>query len=127
MNNITIEELRDIFKRSIDESTNMNETVERTIQYIYLRGWNDALQSKLVNEYVSNIQKMQPKTGLWIRHDTGHSKYYTCSLCDCAAPCMETADNILWKLANYCPDCGAMMVNHNLRLIGGNFESEDEE
>ena len=51
----------------------------------------------------------QLKIGSWIRHDTGHSIYYDCSLCGCCAPCTETADKMLWKLANYCPDCGAKM------------------
>lgn len=51
------------------------------------------------------------KKGKWIKHDTGHSIYYDCSLCGCAAPCTETADKILWKLSNYCPDCGAEMEN----------------
>jgi len=51
----------------------------------------------------------QPKIGQWIKHDTGHSIYYDCSLCGCLAPCTETADEIIWKMANYCPDCGAKM------------------
>ena len=44
MNNITIEEVKDILKRSIDETTNMNEAIERTLQHIYLKGYNDALK-----------------------------------------------------------------------------------
>ena len=62
------------------------------------------------------------KTGRWIKHDTGHSIYYDCSLCGCAAPCTETADKILWKLANYCPDCGAKMVEPQER--GGDKECQ---
>lgn len=50
-----------------------------------------------------------PEIGHWIKHDTGHSIYYDCSLCACIAPCTETADTLLWKLSNYCPDCGAKM------------------
>lgn len=42
MNNITIDEVKAILKRSIDETTNMNEAIERTLQYIYLKGWNDS-------------------------------------------------------------------------------------
>lgn len=49
------------------------------------------------------------RTGKWIKHDTGHSIYYDCSLCGCTAPHIEVADKILWKLSNYCPDCGAEM------------------
>lgn len=51
----------------------------------------------------------ESKTGRWIRHDTGHSIYYDCSLCGCVAPSTEMADKILWKMANYCPDCGSKM------------------
>ena len=35
--------------------------------------------------------------------------YVECSKCACLAPCTETADSFLWKLSNYCPDCGAKM------------------
>ena len=51
----------------------------------------------------------QQKIGHWIKHDTGHSIYYDCSLCGCLAPCIETADSFVWKLSKYCPDCGARM------------------
>ena len=51
----------------------------------------------------------QLKIGRWIKHDTGHSIYYECSLCHCIAPCTETADSVIWKFSNYCPDCGAKM------------------
>lgn len=51
----------------------------------------------------------QLKIGQWIKHDTGHSIYYDCSICGCLAPCTETADSFIWKLSNYCPDCGAKM------------------
>lgn len=49
------------------------------------------------------------KRGRWIKHNTGHSIYYSCSLCDYIAPYTETADKILWKIANFCPNCGANM------------------
>lgn len=49
MNNINIDEVKDILKCSIDETTNMNEAIERTLQHIYLKGWNDAEGLK-VNE-----------------------------------------------------------------------------
>jgi hypothetical protein len=58
---------------------------------------------------VSEVSKR--KTGKWIKHDTGHSIYYSCSLCSCVAPYTETEDKILWKLSNFCPDCGAKIGN----------------
>ena len=73
--------------------------------YVNHEIWKEikALQS------VTPLQKM----GRWIKHDTGHSIYYDCSLCNCVAPCTETADKILWKMTNYCPDCGAKMQEVN--------------
>ena len=59
--------------------------------------------------------------GQWIKHDTGHSIYYNCSLCGCAAPCTETADKILWKMANYCPDCGAKMKSEGIKYEQYNY------
>lgn len=56
-------------------------------------------------------RKVSARKGCWVKHDTGHSIYYDCSLCGCAAPCTETADKFLWKLSNYCPDCGSEMCN----------------
>lgn len=56
MNNITIEEVKDILKCSIDETTNMNEVIERTLQNIYLKGWNDAKKLQ-VNEILRKIKK----------------------------------------------------------------------
>ena len=67
------------------------------------------------NGYVLKIQKLpsvnpQPKMGYWIKHNTPNkTHYYDCSLCGCVAPCTETADSYLWKLSNFCPDCGAKM------------------
>ena len=54
-------------------------------------------------------QKVSARKGRWIKHNTGHSVYFDCSLCGCLAPCTETEDKFIWKLSNYCPDCGADM------------------
>ena len=54
--------------------------------------------------------EQEPRKGHWIKHNTpSNTYYYDCSLCGCAAPCTETADAYLWKLSNFCPDCGADM------------------
>ena len=65
--------------------------------------------SKVIRDTVEEM-KQEPKTGHWEEHNTGHSTYYDCSLCGCLAPCTETADSFIWKLSNFCPDCGAKMV-----------------
>ncbi len=54
---------------------------------------------------------LQPKIGYWIKHEYSHSVYFNCCLCGCVAPCTETADELIWKLSSYCPDCGAKMEN----------------
>lgn len=58
MNNVTIDEVKDILKCSIDETTNMNEAIERTLQHIYLKGWNDAenLQNTSIEEVLDKIR-----------------------------------------------------------------------
>lgn len=51
----------------------------------------------------------QEQTGRWIKHNTGHSRYYSCSKCSCLALNTEVADGVIWKLSKYCPDCGVRM------------------
>ena len=64
-----------------------------------------------IAEMIANMPSAQPerKNGRWVKHDTGHSIYYDCSLCGCVAPCTEVSDSFIWKLSTYCPDCGAKM------------------
>lgn len=54
-------------------------------------------------------EEQEPRRGHWIKHDTPNSTYYDCSHCGCVAPCTEFADSYLWKLSNFCPDCGRRM------------------
>lgn len=65
-------------------------------------------------EVIKNMPSVTPtrKKGKWIKH----KDYYDCSLCSCLAPCTETADSFIWKLSNYCPDCGAEMNNDFIKL-----------
>ena len=39
---MTFEEVKEIFKKSIDTTDNMNQAIENFIQSIYLKGYNDA-------------------------------------------------------------------------------------
>ena len=55
--------------------------------------------------------------GYWIKHNTPNWAYYDCSLCSCVATCTETTDSYLWKLSNFCPDCGAKMGNDRKRMV----------
>ena len=38
---ISFEEVKGILKKSIDETTNINEALEKTVQFIYLKGYED--------------------------------------------------------------------------------------
>lgn len=41
---MTFEEVKQIFKKSIDATDTMNQAIENLIQSIYLKGYNDALK-----------------------------------------------------------------------------------
>ena len=41
MTYISFEEVKEILKKSIDETTNINEALEKTVQFIYLKGYED--------------------------------------------------------------------------------------
>lgn len=41
MAHISFEEVKEILKKSIDETTNINEALEKTVQFIYLKGYED--------------------------------------------------------------------------------------
>ena len=41
---MTFEEVKEIFKKSIDTTDTMNQAIENLIQSIYLKGYNDALK-----------------------------------------------------------------------------------
>lgn len=43
---ITFEEFKEMLKKSIDETTNINEALEKTVQLVYLRGYEDATQGR---------------------------------------------------------------------------------
>lgn len=38
---ISFEEVKEILKKSIDETTDINEALEKTVQFIYSKGYED--------------------------------------------------------------------------------------
>lgn len=58
---------------------------------------------------LNGVELVPLKTGKWVKHDTGHSIYYDCSLCSELAKCTETANGFVWNLSKFCPGCGAKM------------------
>lgn len=84
--------------------------------------WDDSSQINRQDalDYVDMLPSVTPERpkGRWIKHDTGHSIYYDCSLCTCIAPCIETADATLWNMTNYCPNCGAKMCGGEENVEG---------
>lgn len=85
------------------------QAVMDEIEFTPFDDYSDYLMIREKIEALPPVKPQEPKTGHWVKHDASHSMYYDCSLCGCVAPCTETADKILWKMANYCPDCGARM------------------
>lgn len=109
---ITVEELQNLIDEiKLLKQEPFKDAVSREYILEKLNEMNGTTELDEVFEIVENAPSTTPtrKVGKWEKHDTGHSIYYDCSLCACAAPCTETADKILWKLSNYCPDCGAKM------------------
>lgn len=43
---MTFEEVKEMFKKSIDATDTMNQALENLIQSIYLKGYNEALEQK---------------------------------------------------------------------------------
>lgn len=77
----------------------------------YVAGENGecAEEHRQIAEWLKKLKQRKEHVGHWQKHEDNHNVYYDCSLCDCLAPCTETADSFIWKLSNYCPDCGAEM------------------
>ena len=49
---ISFEEVKEILKKSIDETTNINEALEKTVQFIYSKGYEDG--RRCLNEKVND-------------------------------------------------------------------------
>lgn len=77
----------------------------------YLHGKMSNEENYKLWEFIKALPPVAPthKKGKWMKHEDSNSVYYDCSLCGCLAPCTETANSFIWKLSNYCPDCGAEM------------------
>ena len=86
--------------------------LEKAENQYYLGTIDEQTKNKII-KFINALPpaQLEQKRGRWVRHDTGHSIYYDCSLCGCAAPCTEFSDSFIWKLSTYCPDCGAKMGN----------------
>lgn len=95
---------KNTFRLTFAEEQNCDGHVAWSAKAVY----SDVMEGALLE-----LPSAQPdrKKGRWVKHDTGHSIYYDCSLCGCVAPCTEVSDSFIWKLSTYCPDCGAKMGN----------------
>lgn len=109
----------DVIKKNILEQEQCEDAVSRQAvkeQMIYY-GFHapDMTVTEFVEDCLSPVNPQESKTGHWIEHNTPNTCYYDCSLCGCVAPCTEFADSYLWKLSNFCPNCGAKMVESQER------------
>ena len=50
---IGFEEVKEILKKSIDETTNMNEALEKTVQFIYSKGYEDGSRRLWISAAIS--------------------------------------------------------------------------
>ena len=59
------------------------------------------VQDSALHDALSRVPTAQPKRGKWIEKSTGGWRFYCCSECG----------YVEWDaLTNYCPNCGARMV-----------------
>ena len=59
MKKMTFEEVKEIFKKSIDTTDTMNQAIENLIQYIYLKGYDDALKHAHCPNYGAKMQETE--------------------------------------------------------------------
>lgn len=58
---MTFEEVKELFKKSIDTTNTMNEAIENLIQSIYLKGYNDALKHSKVGRWIPISERLPEK------------------------------------------------------------------
>ena len=51
--NVSFEEVKEILKKSIDETTNINEALEKTVQFIYSKGYEDGSRRLWISAVIS--------------------------------------------------------------------------
>lgn len=76
---ITFEEVKEIFKKSIDTTDTMNQAIKNFIQSIYLKGYNDALKhahcphcrAKMEDEELTREEVIEILKELWRYERTG--------------------------------------------------------
>lgn len=107
---IVYEEAFDMTIKALEQKP-CEDAVSRTevLKLVRFNAFHVKSQIKAI-ENMPSVTPQEPRKGYWIKHNTPNGTYYyDCSLCGCVAPCTETADSYLWKLSNFCPDCGAKM------------------
>lgn len=60
---MTFEEVKEIFKTSIDTTDTMNQAIENLIQSIYLKGYNDALKHAYCPHCGARMREPQESEG----------------------------------------------------------------
>ena len=62
MTDISFEEVKEILKKSIDETNNINEALEKTVQFIYSKGYEDGSRRLLMPSVDTNIERVTNAT-----------------------------------------------------------------
>lgn len=81
---------------------------------VCLNGWNYDIETiKHIQDNISRLPSIQPKTGRWILDTTQFLPEYVCTNCKSRFPLVasggEFYSTLCCKNMNYCPNCGAKM------------------
>lgn len=82
---ISFEEVKEILKKSICETTSINEVLEKTVQFIYSKGYEDA-KKIFMGCHISSCEGCK-HNGLW------ENEYENGLSCPCLRCSRRTPDN----------------------------------
>lgn len=79
-----------------------------------LNGWNYDMETiKHIQDNISRLPSVQPKTGRWILDTTQFLPEYVCTNCNSRFPLVasegKTYGALSCKNMTYCPNCGVKM------------------
>lgn len=82
-----------------------------------LNGWNYDMETiKHIQDNISRLPSVQPKTGRWTLDRVSYLIEYVCTNCKASFPTITSEEKFYSKLncanMNFCPNCGAKMEDN---------------